>query len=130
MSCSLGKNFGLVLLIAFILMTSIGGVLSSQAMMNDGMMHPCPFMGMTAICDMSPLAHLAQWQQMFWATAQTITTIALLLLLALAISWHLREDLSLPKHAERFIPRYRYRERVFEPLRLAFARGLIHSKAY
>ena len=126
----IGKNTGFVLLVAFVLMMSFGAAFSAQMMTEDGMMHHCPFMGVTAICEMSPLAHLAEWQQMFSATVQHLNMSALLLLLSLAIAWHFCRDLFVLKRAEKFVPRYRYREAFSDPLRRAFARGLIHSKAY
>ena len=124
------KKVAFTLLIAVILMMGVGGVFSSEMMMDDGgVMHNCPFMGMTTICDMSPLVHLSKWQEMFATTVQQVG-IALLMLLAMALLPRVSE--RLPPSKDRAIPsaRYRYKEKYFDPLRLAFARGIIHSKAY
>jgi hypothetical protein len=117
------------LLVTLVLMMSVGGIFSAQMMMEDGM-HDCPFMGIAALCEMSPLQHLSEWQSMFATTFQQFSTFALLLLLALALTWRFADQFFLPKPTKIFVPRYRYRERVFDPLKLAFARGLIHPKVF
>jgi hypothetical protein len=125
-----GKKTAFVLLVALILVMSIGGVFTANMMMEDGTMHGCPYMGVAALCDMGVLAHISQWQQMFTATVQHVATTALLLLLALALGWHVPRALAIPERAGTFVPRQKSRARVFHPLQLAFARGIIHSKAF
>lgn len=125
----LRKNAVLSLFLVVIVMMNIGGFLSSQMMMEDGTMHSCPYMGVTALCNMSLLEHMSQWQQMFTTTVQHITTGPLLQLMVLVIVWvYLKQFLY--SRTERFLPRSRYRERSFDPLRLAFARGILHTKVY
>ena len=126
----LNKAGLLTVLLLIVLTLSFGAVLSTEMMLMDGGMHNCPFMGVPALCNMSPMEHLSQWQQMFATTLQQISTAALLLLLAVILLWRFAEQLFIPQRTEIFLPRYRYREKAFDPLRLAFARGIIHSKAY
>ena len=130
MSRFVGRNALFTFLVILVLMMTIGGVYSAEMMGMDGDMHNCPFMGVAALCNMSPLQHLSQWQLMFSVISKQMNVAALLLLLALAILWHLSRDLLSVKRTEGFVSHYRYRKRVFDPLRLAFARGIIHSKAY
>ena len=126
----LNKKIFFTLLLTAVLMMNFGGFFTSEMMMENSVMHPCPYMGVAAICNMSPLEHLSQWQQMFTTTVQPMTTFALLLLLAIAVFLHVAEKLSVPKRLERFRPRYRYRERVFDLMQRLFARGILNSKAY
>jgi len=126
-----GKKIVFLVLIAVVLAMTVGGVYTAEMMtMDGGMMHNCPFMGVPALCNMSPLAHLAEWEGMFTTTAANAIT-ALLLALALAIALVLPYiGLLLPEQVPRRRRAYRYRERTFNALQLALARGLIHSKAY
>lgn len=129
MSGFFGKKGVFALLIVLFVAVNAAGAFSAEMMMDDSMAH-CPFMGVSALCDMSPLEHLAQWQTTFSATAQQFTTTVLLLLLALSILWSLVGRLTAPTHRGVYIPKYRYRVRNFDPLRLAFARGIIHPKVF
>lgn len=124
-----GKKAVFVLIIALFLLVNIGGIFTAEMMMDGDMTH-CPYMGVAALCDMSPLEHLSQWQMTFSTTVQQFATAALLLLLAFAILRSLIGRLTAPKRIEAFVPRYRYRVRNFDPLRLAFARGIIHPKVF
>ena len=137
-SCILGRMQGLVknivvssIIGAIFVMMSVGGVLSSEMMMQDGMMIPCPFMGVSSLCNMTPLEHVSQWQQMFTTTSQEFATTATLLLLSLVVVFSFVQlSLKLNRTPVRLVSRYRYRERAFDPLRLAFARGILHPKLY
>jgi len=122
------KKAVLGLLIALFLAVSMGGIFTA-GMMDDGVMNNCPFMNVPALCAMSPLEHLSQWEEMFAATAQHLAATALLLLLALVICWYSLQDFILQK-AKVPIPERQNTGRFFDPLRLAFARGILHSKAY
>lgn len=116
---------------AIFVMMSVGGMLSSEMMLQDGSMMPCPFMGTATVCNMSPLEHVAGWQQMFVAALKQFGANTLLLLLALALVFLSVGGLFSPKVFQtRLVYRHRYRQRIFDPLRLAFARGIIHSKAF
>ncbi|MBU6214545.1 hypothetical protein KGM48_01750 [Patescibacteria group bacterium] len=114
----------------FFLTISIGGVYMAAMPMQDGIMHECPFMGVPALCHMSPLEHLTQWQTMFAATVQQALILFTALALIVALGWHFIRDLLLPERAKAFSPRYRKREPIVDPLRLALAKGIIHSKAF
>lgn len=96
----------------------------------------CPFMpGMTSVCKMNPLEHIAAWQSAFTAIPLGKTLVlSLLLLLALLLirtflgklSWDLK-ILSyfvqlLSRGRNPFVPRYVLQE--------AFSNGIIHSKVF
>lgn len=109
------------------------GMTTSMDMDGNMTMTDCYMPGMTAICSMTPLQHISEWQKIFTATAQQTTTAVLLLLLALSVVLsQFLVHLLVHKPKERSNPmlRYRYKEKVFDPLRLAFARGKIHSKSF
>lgn len=120
--------FGLLFVVVFT--TSIGGVVTANMMMDDGVMHDCPYMGVPVLCNMTPIEHVSAWQNMFLATSEQFSTYAFLLLLALAVLWQCIGYIFVPRYSQTFAPRHRYRERVFDPLRLAFARGIIHRKVF
>lgn len=96
----------------------------------------CPFMpGMTAVCKMNPLEHIAAWQSMFTAIpVEKVFILSLLLLFALLlarslikkITWDVEilRNFAPPLWQTRnpFIPRYALQE--------AFSNGIIHSKVF
>lgn len=119
------------MLLTVIVSMTMGGVLSYEMMMSDGAMHNCPYMGIASLCTMTALEHLSQWQQMFAATAQSLAVFALLLLLVMSAISRLVEDLFVSVQSPpRVASRYRYKESIANPLRLALARGLIHPKTF
>lgn len=125
------RNTLLVVLVSFILMMNVGGALSNEIMMEEGMMADCPYMGIAALCTMTPLQHFSEWQQMFAATAQHATTLSFLALLALVAALLGTYIARLAqKPVTLFLHRRRYRETVFDSLRLALARGIVHTKVY
>jgi hypothetical protein len=92
---------------------TMGGVFSYEMMMShdNGMMYNCPYMGITALCDMTSLEHLSQWQQMFAGIVQQFSILALFLLLAVFIILHFVQDLiAAMQSSHRAMYRYRYRE--------------------
>jgi len=122
----------MISLVAVMLTMNIGGMLSSGTMTEDGVMHDCPYMGVTALCDMSPLEHLSQWRMMFSATLQQFSNSLLLLLLAFILAWHVTANpYAPPTRTKGSSSRHRHTTRdVFDPLRSAFARGIIHPKVF
>lgn len=98
------------LLIALFLLVSIGGVFS--------------------LCGMSPLDHLSHWQAISAATAQQMPAVALLLLMVVAAFWYIVQGPVIVRQRGEYPARRRGGGRVFDPLRLAFARGILHTKAY
>ena len=114
------------------LVVGIFGIFHNMDMSSKGQMANCPFMGVTAICNMTPFEHIAVWQNMFTSIPQQSTVLALLsLLLSLALARLLH--LHLPRDANEVLQRVSYFHRgprVFDPLRLAFARGIIHPKIF
>ena len=132
MAMSMARNqiVGFTLL-AFLTSMTVGGFLTAGMMMEDGMMQPCPFMDSASICNMTPLEHVSQWQQMFTTTSPELATTALLLLLSALIVFTFARVLpKLKPPRVRVFHRYRYRERVFDPLKIAFARGILNPKLY
>ena len=117
-----------LILITF-LMVSVGGVLSS-GMMQDGNMAHCPFMGITAICNMNALEHLSGWQRLFTMTPHSFTTLILLLLLSFVVGRFVPILLRRKRVPQQPIFYVRYFDEVFDPMKLAFARGLIHPKVF
>ncbi len=123
-------NTFLLFLIVFFLVLNMGGAFSAHMMM-DGDMTPCPYMGMASLCTMTPLEHLSGWQNMFSIPLQESVTLMLLSIIILSLVWLFTYYLFKPPQSlSRVFSRYRYKEKILNPLELAFAQGLIHSKAY
>lgn len=126
----LKTNIFLVFLITFLLILNMGGAFSAHMMM-DGDMTPCPYMGMASLCTMTPLQHLSGWQSMFSIPLQESVTLLLLSFIVLSLVWLFNHNLFKPPQSlSRVFSRYKYKEKVLNSLQLAFAQGLIHSKAY
>ncbi|MBI2030695.1 hypothetical protein HYT05_03665 [Candidatus Kaiserbacteria bacterium] len=127
----LRKHTIVLVLLAILVSMTIGGTLSYMAMMEDGSMHNCPYMGVTALCDMTPLTHLSEWQSMFASVAQQFSIFIFLLLIALFVASYLATDLFVSiESPPGVVVRYRKKEIIIDHLRLAFARGLIHPKVF
>ena len=95
-------------------------------------MHDCPFMGMTAICQMNPLEHIAVWQSKFATlTLKASLTVLLLTLLALAIPALWQRLRIQTVHQSNFC-----RARIDAPLISsnyladALSNGILHSKVF
>ncbi len=119
-----------LLLAAFLLMSTVGGALTAGMMMEEGSMDHCPYMGVTALCSMSPLEHLQNWQQMFATTPASASGLSLLLSMAAVVFFYFFEDILSRKQPSRVAYRRRYTNSVFDQLSLALASGVLHSKAY
>ena len=124
---------GLILsafLLSLVFMMSFGGVLSAGMMSMDGKMSDCPYMGMSGYCDMDASEHLAGWQTLFATTLEQLFSSDLFPLLTLVILTPFFFALLVRKRTQRPIfDRWRMLE-LFDPLRLAFSRGIIHPKLY
>ena len=118
--------------IAAFLMVGIFWIFHSMDMNSKGEISNCPFMGIVAICNMSPFEHIAAWQNMF-ASIPNQTIVLTLLLLALSFAFSRLLLFAFPRDGDREPQRLfsRAREpRVTDPLRLALARGIIHPKIF
>jgi len=107
-----GNKVVFAVLIAFVLAVSIGSVFVLCTM------------------NMDPLEHLSEWQSTFAAVAQQATTVVLLLLFILVAFWYVLQGQLLPEQTRVVVSRQKDAGRIFDPLRLAFARGIVHTKAY
>ena len=116
----------------FIAVNLFGVFHMSMIMQQDGKMSDCPFIGKTAVCNMSPLEHLATLQNMLTSTPQQSGTLTILLtLLALVFIGFVAVNVSLDTNQEIYpARRFRFEPRIFNPLQLAFARGTIHPKIF
>lgn len=116
---------------AFFFAASFGVMHVGMKMDSDGHMHDCPFMGMTVICDMTPFQHMSAWQSTFATVVAKDTYSALLFALALFAIWR---PLVRLRPAPRMVPiRYRDNAEVMlyaNPLKEAFARGIVHPKVF
>lgn len=100
--------------------------------MRDGQMVHCPFMPGVAICNMTPLQHMAAAQTAFTAIPQIDIALLLLMLLSVLIaSLLIRKVPAFPARAVRLVsiftaaPAFAHR-----PLQEAFSNGILHSKAF
>ena len=119
--------------LAFFFAASVGVMHIGMKTDDHGHMHDCPFMGMTAICDMSPLQHVSAWQNIYATVVFKDTFTALLNALVLVFAWRVlfgAKPFAIPivislRHVsgEEDSPR---RDALKEALR----RGVVHSKAF
>lgn len=131
MNLVLRQKLVLGLLILAFLVIGNAGMVSTGMEMHEGQMQNCPFMGITAICNMNPIEHMAAWQSLFAAIAPQLTIIGLLLLLSLLLIRRILHDFLKRRPLIKRSSFYYSREvEVFDNLRLAFARGLIHPKIF
>lgn len=124
------KKTAFALLVGVFLALNIGAAVTAGMMTSGDSMQNCPFMGVPVLCAMNPVGHVSGWQEMLAATTQQISDLAFLLLLAAAVFWYVLSGLSGLERSGRLATRRRDPGKVFNPLQLAFARGIIHSKAY
>jgi len=110
MSALSGKKTLFALLVCLFLVASIGGAF--------------------ALCGMNPLEHLSHWQSISAATTQDLSSTALLLLMTVVAFLYFLHGAVPVRPVGVYVPRYRGGGREFDPLRLAFARGILHTKAY
>lgn len=128
----LGKSLVMLAIVTFLLGCTFGLSGFGMNMQDDGHMSDCPFMGKVAICNMSPLEHIAILQSMFTSSLQQSPIVTLLLfLLAFALTRLI--VFAYPRDADVDMQRISFTHRkskVIDSLRLAFARGLIHPKVF
>ncbi len=107
----------------------------TMPMNDDGTMANCPYLGITALCTMQPLAHVAAVQNMLAALpAQTASLFGLLALCAFAIlsayagKRDRGEPLCVPQGRRR-----RMRMRItgtIDALQEQFSNGILHTKVF
>ncbi len=94
-------------------------------------MAQCPLVNDTgSLCSMNIMQHINAWGSLFTATTPTIALLFLLLVLSLVISIlerFLKNSLS---GTALSVIKNRFAFSIFDPLRLAFRRGILHSKCY
>ena len=102
--------------------------------MEDGQMSGCPSMlGMSAICTMSPLEHIAAWQSTFTSLpSEQNSFFALLLLLVVAFSFVLLKRIfGPPKHSVQECPTFSSRADLRVPIfQELFSNGILHPKLF
>ena len=121
---------------AFLLIGVLGLSHMGMTMDADGhmTMDNCPFMSGMGICNMSPLEHIAMWQNMFTTIPHELNqTLALLLLIvsALGIAW-VRYLFPPPREPVRQRIYYSYREHVpvLNILQELFSSGTLNPKLF
>lgn len=120
-------------LFALLVFSSSGFAHAGMNMPIDSQTAACPFMG-GAVCTMSPLEHLAAWQNAFRAAfvndraaAQLLIASALLLVAGFLQNLAAKRGLLLLQRP-RGIPR---REtRILGPLQEAFSNGILNPKVF
>lgn len=115
--------------VAILLVFSMGGF--SSHIMMDGDMMPCPYAGMASLCTMTPLEHISGWLSLFSVPVQDFVILLLLSVIFLPFGLFFAGYLLKLRHYFlKISTQYRGVEKVFNSLQLAFAQGIIHSKAY
>lgn len=126
-------------LAAFISVAFFGITQSTMGMEKkaDDTMGGCLLTGMEEICKMSFTAHLTEWQSIFNTTVtQNAFTIILLLLLAVVVvsTGIFKRSLLLLFSRQsthwRLYLKYNPELSLFNPVKVAFARGILNPKIY
>ena len=127
------KGFVAFAIMAFFAV-GILGLTYGMPMDSTGQMSNCPFLGVTALCKMNPLEHMAAWQNMFAAVpSKTAATLATLLLLALSAIVFFKDIWNVKKLELVAVFSQRFREKKFvvrNPLQEAFSSGILHPKIF
>ena len=110
--------------------------LNDMKVKSDGTMNGCLFDGKAEICTMSFAEHIDHWQAMFTTIPAKATTIsfAILLLVSFIFAFSLRKYLLLLStrlsELQRIYLRHMPEFSLFEPLQLAFSRGILNPKIF
>lgn len=130
---NLKREVGLLALIIFLLVGTFGLGNIGMYMNGDGHMSGCPFMGMSAVCQMSPFDHISAWQNMFSAipAKNLFSTVPFLLFTILVFFiqqyWNTNTSLLKPVLQRQF----RYRRYITRNgLQEAFSSGILNSRAF
>ena len=123
-------------IIAFLLVGFLG--LGHIGMTNaEGQLSNCPLMGMTTLCQMNPLKHIAAWQNLFIASTQKDTlAILILLFLSLLLAFSIHNLWPTRKrHQPIKINSLHTRPKIdtpiiFTPLQEAFSNGILNRKVF
>lgn len=122
-----------LLVFAFI---SLFGVNAAMNHEENGQMGSCPFMGeMTAICSMNAVEHLSAWIQSFQTIpAKSYAAILLSLLFIYSVFAStvkpLKEKYDLSFIKNRIVVDDIGYPKLFDHLRFAFSKGILHSRIY
>lgn len=121
---------------AFFAVAIAGPAYVPMPMNDDGTMANCPYLGITALCTMQPLEHVAALQNMLAALPAKIAGIfAAIVLLAFILFLTLadRRNAGAVRYAA-FSPIGKHRRQsalsIPDAIRDAFSRGILHTKAF
>ncbi|GEM_PF-2719255 len=125
-----GKKAVFVSIITFLFIVNFGGFITANMMTSGSEMNNCPYLGVLSGCSMTPVEHLSLWQQMFTVTLQDIATF--IFLVSVISFCYVCYCLYIPTLIGILIAPSRHRDKrdFFSYLQLAFARGIINSKAF
>lgn len=102
--------------------------------MQDGMIN-CPFMpGHSAvICQMNPLEHIQEWQNMFIALPMSVISILIFVILLLFVLKRFKfwDTLQIPEISN-FYSKFSFSDnfKAFNPLQEAFSQGILNPKLF
>ena len=130
----LGKFFLFTGTLLFFLVGFLGFSHFSMTTEFYGKMSDCPFMGVIALCQMTPLEHLASWQTMFKTLPyqqKGIFFVLILFIILFSLSWLgifiLKKDLL--EYRFQFISRF-HNATFRTALEEAFSNGIVHPKIF
>lgn len=120
--------------VAMLLAASFGGAHIGMDSDMQGQMSGCPFMGMAAICNMTPLEHISAWQNMFTTLPQQKDLFALLFALFGAVAAFLWMKYRFDPPSKAVVPIQKISYQAYIPLATAlqelFARGILNPKPF
>ena len=105
------------------------GLHATMVIDKDGNMSNCPFMnGVSSICRMNIMEHIEGWQSTFTTTVPAVIVLLVALVLLLGSHFNFEDNDALAIQRS-----YKHRNslsKVFNYLRIAFSRGILHSKVF
>lgn len=136
MAARYDRKILILAIVAFFTVAVAGSAYVPMPMNDDGTMANCPYLGITALCTMQPLEHIAAWQDMLAALPAKIGGIfAAIVLIASAILLVLLHgpNADTIRHSAFSYMKKRRRQSALlipDAIRDAFSRGILHTKAF
>ena len=121
-----------VFILALFATLALAGAHTTMITNGHGNMLPCPLMNNTgSLCQMSIMQHLAAWQSLFIAIIPNVIILFLVLtLFSISFLYKQLGNVSIERARLLSLKNCNTVSLFFDPLRVAFSKGILHSKRY
>lgn len=121
-------------ILLFVLVTFLGAGHTGMTVDTRGQMTACPFLGVSALCEMNSLAHIAKWQSLFAALSERevapFLAVVLLSISTIFLLWYVRYTLIAPIRPSLALRRRAVSVLIPSALQEAFSDGILHPKIF